>query len=100
MASLTYRLLCQAEARMEHRGAQAQVWATLESNTGASAVFIHTNNPYGTPFPWNFAEVDWNVSLPQELEGVVEAGHEVGVSSTEDAICYYIRRRANELGVG
>jgi hypothetical protein len=100
MASLTYRLLCQAEARMEHRGAQAQVWATLEPNTGASAVFIHTDNPYGAPFPWNFAGVDWDVSLPQELERLIEANHEVGVSSTEDGICYYIRRRTNEPDAG
>src|SRR5215469_17418232 len=96
MDSLTYRLLCKAEKRMEHRSTQAQVWATLESNTGASAVFIHTENPYGTPFPWNFAKVQWDVSLPQELIGLIEAKHEVGASPTEDGICYYIRRRVNE----
>jgi hypothetical protein len=92
-AQLTYKLLQQAEALTQHRSMSIQAWAVLDENTGYNAVYLHSANPNGSPFPRNFEEVEWGVAAPPEVEGIIKPSHEVGRAVYEEGPCYYIRRR-------
>ncbi len=92
VASLTCRLLQQAEERVSSRRDPVQVWATLCENTANNAVYIHSPNPNGTPFPNVFAGVAWGVE-PVEDMGLVTSGHEIGKWVHEGEVVYFIRAR-------
>jgi len=94
VALLTYTLLQKAEGLCKDREAPIQVWATLCENTGDNAVFLHTANPNGTPFPYGFEGVEWGVSEPPEARGLIRSSHEVGRRQYDNETVYFIRKRA------
>jgi hypothetical protein len=92
-ASATYALLQYAEHLASVRNDEIQVFGTLCENTGDNAVFLHSANPNGTPFPVEFSEVQWDVSLPKELADIVNPDrHQVGVQTFEDGSLQYLIR--------
>jgi hypothetical protein len=95
-ASATYGLLQYAEQLAAVRNGEIQVFGTLCENTGDNAVYLHSVNPNGTPFPVDFSEVQWDVSLLGELAGIVNTEqHQVGAQNLEDGSSQYlIRARA------
>ena len=95
-ASATYALLQYAEQLASVRKGEIQVFGTLCENTGDNAVYLHSANPNGTPFPVEFAGVQWDVSLAAELADIVnQERHQVGLQTFEDgSFQYVIRARA------
>ncbi len=84
VAEMTYRLLRFAEQRIAARKEPIQVFATICADTADNAVYLHSGNPNGTPFPHPFEGVRWGVAAPAELSGIFDAAlHEVGWLESE-----------------
>lgn len=95
VASITIDLLGVIEDVTESESSRLQVWATLCENTGDNAIYIHSENPNGTPYPHEFVNVEWGVSEPVEAEGLINQNtHEIGRAKYEEEIVYYLRKRA------
>ena len=92
-ASATYELLQYAEHLASGRSGEIEVFGSLCENTGDNAVYLHSANPNGTPFPVEFSGVQWDVSLPGELAGIVNPErHQIGLQTLEDgSFQYFIR---------
>jgi len=94
VARQTYALLRHAERHFLARTAALQIFATICEDTGSNAVYVHSANPNGTPFPQAFPGADWNVALPPELEGIVESAvYEAGEIHFRAEKQYIIRLR-------
>lgn len=94
VATLTCSLLKKAESLASKRTQPIQIWATLCENTGDNAIYIHSPNPNGTPFPYAFDGVEWGVKQPPEAVGLVDEAHEFGKRVSENEVIYFIRQRA------
>ena len=91
---VTYVLLKLIEEKTKGNHHKLQVWATLCDDTGNNAVYIHSENPNGTPFPEKFDNVEWKEKVPQ-VKGVINQDtHQVGKTSYGEEIVYYIRKKA------
>jgi hypothetical protein len=94
VANLTYSLLKEMEQLASERTDPIQIWATLCENTGNNAIYVHSHNPNGTPFPYTFEGVRWGVTEPPEAVGLIDQAHEFGKREYEDEVVYYIRQKA------
>lgn len=50
-----------------------QCWVTLAPDTGQSALFLHSPNPRGTPWPYPFDGVTWDIAPPDWLAPVLSS---------------------------
>lgn len=73
VAISTFEILLFAQEKFESRAIPFQIWATICPNTADNAVYIHTVNENGTPFPHGFEGVTWGVDPPVELDGVINS---------------------------
>ena len=87
------RLLGQAHERMKSRESAVQVWATVCESTGDSAVYVHSENPNGTPFPHDFGDVMWGQTAA-EVREAVSPDHEVGVIRYGSEVVHIVRLKA------
>lgn len=95
VAAITYRLLLRAEELAATRKEPIQVFAILCEDTGSNAVYLHTPNPNGTPFPCELEATDWGLKELPNLGSLVDTNtHEIGKSQHEDGTDYIIRKRA------
>src|SRR5690606_30388392 len=85
VARATYDLLLYAEQAGADRQEPIQFFAQVCENTGDNAVYVHTENPNGRKFPYEFKGTNWLASAPPELDGVVnQKTHEIGLASLDD----------------
>lgn len=97
VVEITYRLLQHAEQLTATRGDLIQVFATISADTGSNAVYVHTANPNGTPFPHALDYVRWGVDPPPELSNAIDlATHEVGQTQGVITAEYVIRSRVKQ----
>ena len=95
VASQTYKLLNHAETLLKSRGPSVQCWATFCESTTDNAIYIHSQNPNGSPFPYQFDGIQWGVEPPQEAASLIDLQkHEIGKFDYTDCIVYAIRARA------
>ena len=95
VAQLTYHLLQYAENITIPRNLAIQIWASVCEDTGNNAVYLHTENPNGTPFPYQFEGVEWGVSGPLEIRTIINKSmHEIGRIRYADETVYIIRKKA------
>jgi len=88
-ARMTYKLLLATEIHFAPRREPIQIFALICEDTGSNAVYVHTSNPNGTPYPCELI-VDWGVEAPAELVDVVDHSiHEIGKAPSG----HFIRRR-------
>ena len=94
-AVLTYTVLKLAEQNAIKRIEPIQVWAIFCDNTGDNAIYYHTPNANGTPFPYTFEDVAWDISPSDELKSLpVDSQYQWGVySSPENELIYFLRSR-------
>jgi len=91
VAAITCELLGRAEQLGAHRQDSLQVFAMICEDTGSNAIYLHSENPYGIPFPYQFENTEWNVACPPELAGLVDpSSYQVGKTQAND---YVIRKR-------
>lgn len=94
VAALTIRLLCRLRQRTANAARPIQLWATLCRDTMDDAVFAHSPNPNGTPYPHAFDGVRWDAEMPEWVRAMADAeGCEAGVDGTGDSETYVIRCR-------
>lgn len=94
IARLTYALLQHAEQRFSARNAPIQIFASVCEDTGSNAVYVHSSNPHGTPFPREFPNVQWGVDAPIELNGIVDTTvHRIGRVHYTDETVHIIERK-------
>lgn len=59
-------------SKVRHRGAEVQVFVWVyEKDPGSDAVYMHSANPYNTPFPHEPPVEKWLNEVPRLLQGVV-----------------------------
>lgn len=88
-----------AERRVATRKDPIQVFATLCADTANNAVYLHSANPNGTPFPHPFEGVRWGVAAPVEFSGIFDAAlHEVGRLESETFGDEHVLRSPHALG--
>lgn len=95
VARITYEAFLHAEQLVAASRQSVQVFATICADTGDNAVYLHTANPNGTPYPHEFHGITWGVSLPAELLNVVNLStHHVGLLTHDGVIQYVVCKRA------
>lgn len=88
------RLLGYLESRVSERSEPIQLWATLCPDTTDSAVYLHSPNPNGTPFPADLGDVQWGAPAPVGIaEALAGGGHDIGTVRYGDEVIYLVRRR-------
>lgn len=94
VAELTYRLLLDLETFARSRPFPVQCWATLSEDTGSNGVYLHSANPNGTPFPYEFDGIEWEAPPPPETASIdYAATHKVGRLRYADATVHVIQLR-------
>lgn len=92
VAVITYELLKETEAITKSQKNRLQVWAALCEDTGNNAIFIHSENPNKTAFPYDFSDVEWGIEDTSELDGLIDRStHELGQCNYGDEVVYLIR---------
>ncbi|MGO1002486.1 hypothetical protein [Lysobacter sp. CA196] len=94
VAELTYRLLLDLEAFARSRPFPVQCWATLCGDTGSNAVYLHSANPNGVPFPYDFDGIEWEARPPPEAASIdCAATHKIGRLRYPNATVHIIQLR-------
>ena len=92
---LGYQLLQQTEILAASRGSQVQAWTTICDNTLDNAVYLHSENPTGTPYPHAFEDCMWGLTEIPNLSVAVDLNHhEIGCVTYSSGVLYVIRRKA------
>lgn len=94
VAEALLRILRYLEDRLRSRQEPIQAWAALCENTGDSAVYLHSPNPNGQPFPYAFQGVEWNIPSPADLLGIDRSLLDVGQAEYDGEVVVFVRRRA------
>jgi hypothetical protein len=90
----------QVAAQVRESDQPVQVWLSVAADheVEQDALYVHSANPNGTPFPYPFPGVEWNVHVPAFLsEFVQDAVHEVGFLEYEGAPQYIVRVRSSTI---
>ena len=91
---LTYSLLIKAEEMTKHRENEIQCWALIKNNTMDNSVYIHTENPNGTKFPFDYENVEWDVKNI-EIEKIIDMKvYQIGLFEGDHENTYFIRKKA------
>ncbi|SUI86759.1 Uncharacterised protein [Shewanella putrefaciens] len=91
---LTYKYLKKAEALTEYRGKELQCFAILTIDTMDNSVYIHSQNPNGSEFPFKYDGVHWGY-FDAEINSIVNSDtHEVGIIYGEIDETIFIRKKA------
>ncbi len=95
VTNITYELLGYTEQLAFGEGDRLQVWATICEDSGNNAIYLHSDNPNNTPFPYDFAGVEWGLVLkPEGKLNIDYLQHEVGKKKYGDETVYFIRKIA------
>jgi len=63
-------------------------------DSGQDAVYLHTENPNGTEFPYNYGETVWISEIPSILSDFVELKkHDIGFISDTDIDWYVVKMK-------
>ncbi|MBM9915496.1 MULTISPECIES: hypothetical protein [Stenotrophomonas] len=71
-----------------------QSWVTLAPDTGQSALFLHSPNPRGTPWPYPFDGVTWDIAPPDWLAPLLSTGLQPGRWGSGESQRLLVRVRA------
>ena|SRR5688572_17580 len=79
-------------------GRPLQVWLSVAADheVEQDALYLHSANPNGTPFPYPFSGVEWSVEVPPFLRDFVGDGSkEIGYLEYEGQPQYVVRERGS-----
>ena len=81
-------------------GRPVQVFVSIapDSNADQDALYVHTPNPNGTPFPHAFEGVRWDVPPPPFLRAFVEGkAWQLGAAMRDRSVWWVIRPRSDDI---
>ncbi|WP_444918326.1 hypothetical protein [Microbulbifer sp. JMSA003] len=90
---LTYRMLKLAESITEHRGNDVQCFALVKEDTMENSIYIHSDNPNGSEFPFQYEGVIWGYSKSRLGQVVDPESHEVGLFEGDTERTLFIRKK-------
>jgi hypothetical protein len=90
---ILYRLLRAAEDLAGKASKPIQCWAFVGSSAYDDAVYMHSENPRGTP-PYDFAGVEWGHADHPLLEDIVDSStHRIGNLANDSGVMFVICAR-------
>lgn len=90
---VVYRLLQEAEKLRNKASKPIQCWALIASSAYDDAVYMHSENPHGTP-PYDFSGVEWDSVGNEMLSEVVDSStHRIGKLQNESEALFFILAR-------
>ncbi|WP_394224873.1 hypothetical protein [Pseudoalteromonas spongiae] len=91
---LTFQFLVKAEALTNHRNNEVQCFAIVKKDTMDNSIYIHSENPNYSEFPFKYEGVSWDIEN-KELESIVNLNkHQIGVFQGEEEPTFFIRKVA------
>ena len=92
---LGYDLLKDAEELCKQRVKPIQCWAIFCKDTSDNAIYLHSENPNKSPFPYTFDGSEWGITDIPDLNDIVNIEtHEIGKFVSPDDVVYVVRKRA------
>ena len=92
---LGYSLLLAAEELAGNAEKSVQSWLLVCPNSRDDGVYLHSENPNETPFPYPFEGVKWGVSDHPLLNAVVdEERHRIGVAWYDSEPVFYVTAKS------
>jgi hypothetical protein len=92
---LGYEVLNMAEKFTEAFNGPIQCWWYIHEESYEDAVYLHSQNENGTPYPYDFNGVHWNTLENELLNKVIDlTKHKVGVIKNEYGITYVVTSNA------
>jgi hypothetical protein len=90
-----FKTLHRFERETHHLRERCQVFAYLyEQDSGSDAVYVHTPNPNGTPFPYEPEVSSWLTATPSWLAGRISLErYNLGVTEGDGERCYFVQRK-------
>ena len=70
-----------------------QCWVSLAADTGNSALFLHSCNPQGTPWPHPFEGTRWGADMPDWLAPLLPVGMQAGCWGEGEHQVWMVRAR-------
>ena len=92
---LGYKLLKYAEEKCSNTDQDIQCWWSIHEESYDDAIYIHTENENGSPYPYDFEDADWNNSEFDLLNDIVDTKtHRVGKITNNYGITFVVERNA------
>lgn len=91
---LTYEMLKLAESITQHRGSEVQCFALVKEDAMDNSIYIHSENPNGSEFPFQYEGVVWGHSATRLGQVVDLTTHEIGIFKGENENTLFIRKNA------
>jgi len=91
---LGYKLLEAAQVLCAGAPRKIQAWLTVCPNSFDDAVYLHSGNPNGTPFPYEFEGVEWDNKEHPLINSIVDkAIYKIGKvqSDSEDVFIVTVK---------
>ncbi|WNC67362.1 hypothetical protein RI845_12630 [Thalassotalea nanhaiensis] len=93
-STLTIQLLQKVEDLSGNSKKTIQCFAIVCEDTMENSVYIHSENPNGSQFPFLFEDVNWSQKV-DELESIINKElYEYGVFNKDDSQTYFIRKKS------
>ena len=90
-----YQQLCDL---VEHWKKPTQAWVVIDAvDSSQDALYLHSENPNGDNFPYEFDRVDWGGLPPTWLkEFLSHEKHEFGTCFFNGNLTYWVREKLTE----
>lgn len=92
-ASVAVALLRLLQQAVSTHREDVQCWVMLAPDTGDSALFLHSRNPQGTPWPHPFEGTHWDVEPPVWLAPLLAPQHQAGHWGSGERQLWMVRVR-------
>ena len=88
-----FKAFQRALAQVSRAALPIQVFVSIapEREAEQDALYVHSENPNGTPFPYAFANTVWDVPVPELVRPYLEPTWQVGASDLEGQTWYTVR---------
>jgi hypothetical protein len=99
LVAALFQMFEQAVEQTAQWSRPSNVWLLfIPDSPEESAAYVHAENPYGTPFPYDFEGVSWEVPAHPLLAPLVRPEHQVGMSNYTGEM-YWVRMRPSHRDI-
>lgn len=92
---LGLKLLREAETLSANAPRLIQAWLLVCADSSDDAVYLHSESPNGTPFPYSFEGAEWESEVHPLLNQFVDRKtHNIGKIHYEDEVVFVVAKRS------